>query len=307
MERWLVLGTGLLLALLALLEHLRTRRILARLDRMLDDAFQGDFVEEHFNESRLSALETKLARHLSASTLSRRNLQGERDRIQALISDISHQTRTPVANLLLYAQLLGEQDLPPAAREQAEALEGQALRLQSLMEALVKTSRLEAGILALHPVPGPLWPVIQEAVAQAAPRAGEKGVSLTAPPTEVRAVLDPRWTAEALYNVLDNAVKYTPAGGRVTVEVQASPLFVRVNVTDTGPGIPEAEQAQIFRRFCRGSAAAGQEGLGIGLYLTRQILSQEGGYVKVFSRPGRGTRFSLYLPGPEGEEILRNC
>ena len=307
MGHWLVLVAGLLLALLALLEHLWTRRILSRLDRMLDTAFQGDFVEEHFNESRLSALETKLAGHLSASALSKRGLQAERDRIQALISDISHQTRTPVANLLLYAQLLREQDLPPAVREPAAALERQALRLQSLMEALVKTSRLEAGILVLHPVPGLLWPVIQEAVAQVAPRAGEKGVSLTAPPTKATAVLDPKWTVEALYNLLDNAVKYTPAGGSVTVEVYASPMFVRVNVTDTGPGIPEAEQAQIFRRFYRSPAAVGEEGLGIGLYLTRQILSQEGGYVKVFSWPGRGTRFSLYLPGSDGEEILRNC
>lgn len=296
MTSWIIPAAGLLLALLALREHLRTRRLLDRLNRMLDDAFQGDFMDEHFTESRLSALETKLATHLSAAVLSKRNIQAERDRIQALLSDISHQTRTPVANLLLYAQLLQELDLPPAAREQAGAMERQALRLRDLMDALVKTSRLEAGILTLRPVSGPLWQVIQEAVEQASPKAAEKGVRLTARPVEAAALLDPKWTVEALYNLLDNAVKYTPPGGQVAVEVRTSPMFVRVDVADNGPGIPEEEHAQIFRRFYRSPAAAGEEGVGIGLYLTRQIVSLQGGYVKVFSKPGQGARFSVYLP-----------
>lgn len=300
MAHWTILAAGLLLALLALWEHLRTRRTLDRADQMLDAAFRGDFQSESFSEARLSSLETKLSNHLSAAALSKRSLQAERDHIQALLSDISHQTKTPVSNLLLYAQLLQEQDLPPSAREQAEAVERQALRLQSLMDSLVKTSRLEAGILVLHPVPTPLWPVIREAADQASPKAAEKGVALTLRPVEALAVLDPKWTVEALYNLLDNAVKYTPPGGQVRVEVRASPMFVRIDVTDTGPGIPESEQAQIFRRFYRSPSAAREEGVGIGLYLTRQIISQEGGYVKVFSRPGEGARFAVYLPAEGG-------
>lgn len=300
MEKYLA-AAGVLALALALLEHWRTRRVQIRLSRMLDRAMtEEDFAEMEFSESLLSAVETRLAHYLSASALSARNLRAERNQISGLIADISHQTRTPVANLLLYAQLLSEQDLPPEARSCAEALERQAERLRFLLESLVKSSRLETGILTLHPAPGPLQPVVDGAVAMAAPRAEARGVTLTAEPSGVTADLDPKWTEEALFNLLDNAVKYTPPGGSVTVETTACALFARIDVTDTGPGIPEAEHARIFRRFYRGAAAAGQEGVGLGLYLVRQIAAGQGGYVKVFSRPGKGARFSLYLPRTEG-------
>lgn len=293
MERWLLLGAGLLLAL-AVWEHLHARRLTDRLNRMMDSAFQEGFVKERFDESRLSALETKLARYLSAAAVSGRNLREERDRIQGLLSDISHQTKTPVTNLLLYAQLLGEEGAD--TRDCAAALEGQARHLQSLIDALVKTSRLETGTLTLHPAPGPLRPVIERAAAQVLPKAAAKGVDLSAWPTEAAACLDAKWTEEALCNLLDNAVKYTPSGGNVTVQVIASAMFVRIDVTDTGPGIPEEEHALVFRRFYRSPSVAEEEGVGIGLYLVRQIAAGQGGYVKLFSQPGKGARFSLYLP-----------
>ena len=110
------------------------------------------------------------------------------------------------------------------------------------------------------------------------------------------ACFDPKWTEEALCNLLDNAVKYTPVGGSVTVDVRPYEMFTAVCVRDTGPGIPETEQAAIFGRFYRGPDARQAEGLGIGLYLTRQIASGQGGYIRVKSAPGQGSTFSLYLP-----------
>lgn len=110
------------------------------------------------------------------------------------------------------------------------------------------------------------------------------------------ALFDPKWTEEALCNLLDNAVKYTPAGGRVSVEIRPYEMFTAVCVQDTGPGIPEAEQAKIFGRFYRAPSAYQTEGVGIGLYLTRQIAAGQGGYIKVESSPGAGSIFSLYLP-----------
>ena len=95
---------------------------------------------------------------------------------------------------------------------------------------------------------------------------------------------------------MDNAVKYTPPGGRVTVEAALTESFCRIDVADTGPGIPEAEQATIFARFARGAAARETEGLGIGLYLARQIAAGQGGFLRVRSAPGQGSVFSLYLP-----------
>ena len=279
----------------ALWTHLRTRRMLDTLDRMLDDAIRGEFRESLYDESRLSALETRMAHYLSASTVSAKNLAEEKDKIKTLIGDISHQTKTPIANLLLYAQLLGEQDLPPESRAYVSSLEGQAEKLRFLIDALVKTSRLETGILAMAPAANPLQSLLDGAVAQAAPKAEAKGILLTVEPAALTARFDPKWTTEALYNLVDNAVKYTPAGGSVTLRAREYELFCRIDVTDTGPGIPEAEQAKIFQRFYRSPAVSGEEGVGIGLYLARQIAAGQGGYLKVTSRPGEGSTFSLFL------------
>lgn len=271
----------------------RTRRILENLSRMLDMAMQGDFTEDSFDESLLSALESKLAHYLAASTVSARNVQAEKDKLKALIGDISHQTKTPIANILLYTQLLSEQ---PGNTACLDALDGQTKKLQSLIEALVKTSRLESGVIALHPVPRKLLPMLESAVSQLAPKAAAKGIPIVLEATDADAVFDPKWTEEAIYNLLDNAVKYTPAGGAVRVTVTAYQMFSAIHVSDTGPGIPEEEQPRVFQRFYRGAEHNDEEGVGIGLYLVRQIAEGQGGYVKVSSQPGAGSTFSLYLP-----------
>lgn len=293
----LVMGAALLLALTVVVyDRWRTARTIRRLDDMLTAAMDGNFSAKTFDESQLSALESRLERYLAASALSERNVREKKDQISALISNISHQTKTPVANLQLYAQLLSEQPLTPQGKDCAAAISTQAEKLQTLIEALVKTSRLETGILALHPQPGEIATVVERAAAQYAPKAAEKGIALTLGPYSGSAVFDPKWTEEAVCNLLDNAVKYTPAGGAVTVEVKNYELFSAVRVTDTGPGISEGEQAKIFGRFYRAPNAYQAEGVGIGLYLTRQIAEKQGGYVKVESAPGKGCTFSLYLP-----------
>lgn len=297
MTGYVIAGAALVLALAVVAyDRWRTARTIRRLDDMLTIAMNGSFSEQNFDESRLSALESRLARYLTASALSERNVREQKDQISALISDISHQTKTPVANLQLYAQLLSEQPLTPQGKDCAAAISAQADKLQTLIEALVKTSRLETGILALHPQPNEIAPVVERAAAQYLPKALEKDIVLTLGAHSGSAVFDPKWTEEAVCNLLDNALKYTPTGGAVTVEVKNYELFSAIRVSDTGPGIPEAEQAKIFGRFYRAPDAYQAEGVGIGLYLTRQIAEKQGGYVKVESIPGTGSTFSLYTP-----------
>lgn len=274
----------------------RTRRIMENLNRMLDVAMQGDFTEKHFDESMLSSVETKLAHYLTASATSAKNVQAEKDKIKTLIADISHQTKTPIANILLYTQLLREQPLPEKSRPCVDSLESQSQKLQSLIDALVKTSRLESGIIALRPTVGNLAPVIQSAVSQLAPKAKEKEISIATGSTDADAVFDSKWTEEAIFNLLDNAVKYTPSGGEIRISVTSYELFSAVHIRDTGPGIPEEEQPKVFQRFYRGMEHQTEEGVGIGLYLVRQIAESQGGYVKVTSEKGMGSTFSLYLP-----------
>lgn len=296
MMKFLFLAVLLLAAAVVIGDRLHLRRQIARLDAMLGRAIRGEFQEETFDESRLSALETRLAHYLSASAISANRVAEEKETIKALIADISHQTKTPIANLCLYAQLLSELDLPEEGAAYAAALEAQTQKLRALIEDLIKLSRLETGILSLNPRRAPLETVLEESAAQFLPKAEGKQLTLTLTPTEEWAVFDPKWTGEALCNLLDNAVKYTPSGGRVTLRVQSYALFCRIDVSDTGPGIPEAEQSKIFQRFYRGAAAQDTEGVGIGLYLVRQIAREQGGYVKVSSRPGEGCTFSLFLP-----------
>lgn len=211
------LGYGILAAAIVLCaaavwcERRKTRRTLEKLNEMLTDAMRGDFTEDSFDETLLSALESKLAHYLAASTVSARNVSTEKEKLKTLIGDISHQTKTPIANILLYAQLLREQ---PGNTVCLDALDAQTRKLQSLIEALVKTSRLESGVIALRPEPGALQDVLSSAVSQLEPKAGEKNISITLVPTDAEAVFDAKWTEEAIFNLLDNAVKYTPAGGR---------------------------------------------------------------------------------------------
>ena len=186
----LLIGAALLAVLAALVlaawGRWRTRRVMLRLERMLEEAIRGTFTETSFDESLFSAVETQLAHYLAASAVSARNLQEEKNKIKSLIADISHQTKTPITNVLLYAQLLGEQDLPEESRALVTALEGQAEKLQSLIEALVKTSRLETGILELHPRPGLLGPMLEDAAAQFAPKTAAKELTLRVIAPEMR-------------------------------------------------------------------------------------------------------------------------
>lgn len=265
------------------------------IEKMLDAAMAGSFSESGFDESKLSALETKFAHYLSAAETSSRNVAQEKDRIKSLIGDISHQTKTPIANLLLYSELLMEEDLPPSAKANVEALYDQSEKLRFLIDSLVKLSRLENGILSLSPQPTALQPLLRGVAEQYAAKAAEKGLSLQLQDTDASAIFDMKWTAEALANVVDNAIKYTEHGV-ITISAVSYELFARIDISDTGPGIPENEQAKIFTRFYRSKNAGEQEGVGIGLYLARQIISCEGGYIKVSSIPGKGSTFSMFLP-----------
>ena len=287
------------LLLLGLWLWLDARRTVRRLDRMLSTAIDGGFGEESFDESAPSALESRMARFLNGSARSLRGVQRQRESIQRMLSDISHQTKTPLANLKLYSSLLMEEELTPRQREQAQVILQQSEKLSFLIETLVKLSRLETDVLAVTPKSQPLSPLLERAASQAKAAAEQKGIALQLhlqQQAEMKALYDLRWTAEALGNLLDNAVKYTPPDGCIQVSATQYELFCRIDVRDNGIGVAEEEQAQIFGRFYRGRQVREQEGLGIGLYLAREIAQKQGGYLKLSSRPGQGSTFSLYLP-----------
>lgn len=296
---WIFLPCGavtLVSLFYALYCHWREKKILTNMNQMLSAAIRGIYKEQDFDESLLSSVETRLAHYLSASVVSAHNLRTEKDNIKTLVADISHQTKTPISNILLYTQLLEEQDLPEASHTCVAALDGQAKKLQTLIETLVKLSRLETGIITLNPKKTPIQPMLTHLFETYQPQASAKKIELHVNQTEAIAAFDPKWTEEAVGNLLDNAIKYTPESGSVQLHVIPYEMFCRIDVIDNGIGISENEQAKIFGRFYRSVEVSEDEGLGIGLYLTRQIAAGQGGYIKVKSSAGNGATFSLYLP-----------
>ncbi len=274
--------------------HVRSKRLVRGIDKMLDSAIDGSFSESSFNETELSYLENKLFRYLSSSEISARKTAAEKEKIKSLIADISHQTKTPISNIRLYSELLSEGELPSTTREYAERISMQSEKLSFLITSLVKLSRLETGVIALSPKEADVYDMLEEVAAQAEPAAAAKGLGLTLKNAHEKAVFDERWTHEALWNIVDNAIKYTECG-EVKISVRKTEMFLCIEISDTGRGIPESEQAQIFSRFYRSDSSSRCEGLGIGLYLARHIISAQNGYIKLASEEGKGSAFSVFL------------
>ncbi|MBO5145337.1 MAG: HAMP domain-containing histidine kinase [Lachnospiraceae bacterium] len=271
------------------------------LNNMLDNVLEDTFREEFFDESRLSALECKLAHYLLAERVSAENIAAERNKIKEFITDISHQTKTPISNILLYGELLKESNLDEESMKSVEAMTGQAQKLNFLITSLVKLSRLETGMITVRPEKQNVWTLTQTIYNQYKPIAEQKGlyIKLDCPYNNTEqnfymAGYDEKWTLEAVGNIVDNAVKYTESGG-ITISVKRFEMFCCIEISDTGIGIAEEEQAQIFSRFYRSQSVSWKPGIGIGLYLAREIIEAENGYIKLQSKLGKGSAFGIYL------------
>ena len=287
---------------LVIYDRLKLKRTFTSLESMLNKAIEGSFSADSFDETRLSRLETKLEEYLSSASISAQNVKNEKDKLKELISDISHQTKTPIANLVLYGELLEGSELTEEQKSNVNAILAQTEKLRFLIDSLVKLSRLESGIIQLEQKNTEVYPILQNVVEQIRERASSKGLELILIETDVAANIDSKWTQEAIFNIADNAVKYTDKGS-ITIRAAEFDMFVRVDISDTGQGIPEDDQPKIFGRFYRGSSTKTEEGVGIGLHLAREIISGQGGYIKVKSTPAQnaaskhpGSTFSIFLP-----------
>ncbi len=297
-----------------------TNKVVERLDQMLDDAMNGTFSESSYDETKLSRLEAKWKEFLGTSVLSNQNLEAERHRLEQFISDISHQTKTPMTNIKMYTELLCEEVNNLQAKEAddqskdetatktsinkikkyAEEIGRQNVRLEFLIDSLTKLSRLESGTLEVVASPSKVNELVKAGISGVKPKAERKNITFITDDadsdTSITASFDMKWTLEALINVLDNAVKYSPEGGKVEVKLSETEMYAAIHVIDEGQGISEEEATKIFGRFFRGSEVQQDDGVGIGLYLTREILSKEDGYIKVISNEKRkGGEFILYL------------
>jgi signal transduction histidine kinase len=229
-------------------------------------------------------------------------IRRDRDRSRDFLADVSHELRTPIAALLTFNELLTDQaGADPAARvEFLESSRVQLERLDWLAQNLLELSKLDSGLVLLDLRPDDLRAAVESAVEQAMPAAKRRGVALnlTLPDAPLRIRHDPQRVGQVVTNLVGNAIKFTPSGGSVTVEVLPHHAGARIEVSDTGVGIDATELPRIFDRFYRGSRAneARASGSGLGLAIVRSIVDMHRGTVIVDSRLGSGTRFSVFLP-----------
>lgn len=250
-----------------------------------------------YEDTLAAKVQGKLLQFYDIADEARKESIRDKQTIQELVSDISHQVKTPVANVRMFTSILKEHDLPEEKRRQfLETMEGQIGKLDFLMQSLIKMSRLETGTFVLHPEEALLRETLARSISLVWARAEKKGIQMETICEETIVVKhDPKWTAEALGNILDNAVKYTPSGGRIRIEVRPWQIYTRIDIADTGIGIDPEQYHDIFKRFYRAEEVAGEEGVGLGLYLASEIIRQEKGYITVKSEKGAGTVFSVFL------------
>ena len=202
----------------------------------------GELVEKESRETMESKLISRLCRVLKRSRQKEEQAGKEKQEIAELLSDISHQLKTPLANILLNTELLKEGKL--SSRDQRQFLmrnQEQAEKMQWLMKTLVKASRIEQGILVFDTFLAPLTETLARSISAVYALAKEKQISIeTEKVEECMPVHNPKWTAEAIGNILENAVKYSPKGSRIFIETTMMELYVQVKITDEGPGICEA-------------------------------------------------------------------
>lgn len=298
---WGFSGVLILFALLLLLDFLHNRynddlleQITLLIEALVEQQERQIFSEA---EDTLTArLQHQLLKLRNILTAQNQMLAKEKEQIKTLISDISHQIKTPIAAANTFAELLSDGELSAEERtEYITTLQMSLGKLTFLTNSLIKMSRLESDIISLKPEKNSLNEIVLQAVKTVYAKAKEKGILITFECDQAfEAVLDFNWTAEAISNVIDNAVKYTPQGGFVRLQITEYPSFLRLDISDSGVGIPEEEQAKIFGRFYRGKQSVGTDGVGIGLYLTREIINKQNGYMKV-SSDENGSTFSMFL------------
>lgn len=299
-----VFYAGCAMLLLSLIAAIVLRRYLVRytnnltecLDQMIAGKREIVFAEEH--ELLMSKVQVKLRQLYEILQSRTEKSRHDREVLEEIISDISHQVKLPIANMRTCQSILQRRELPQEQRQKfLQSMDKQVGKLDTLMESMIEMSRMEVGMIKVETIYQSVYPLVEQAVCQIAMKAQQKKIEIAVDCEPwIQAVYDRKWTAEALENILDNAVKYTEEHGRVAVTVSVTDFFVKIEVSDNGIGIAEEEFTNIFCRFTRGREVQQEEGVGIGLYLAKEIAAKQKGYIGVESEEGKGSAFSVYLP-----------
>lgn len=268
-----------------------------KLEKNLDDILLGKEISELEEDTVLAKLNDKINTVIKIWKDKEQESFQQKQQLKELISDISHQTRTPIANQKIYLEILREELKQENLAEVIDKLEHQTDKLDFLFKSMVKMSRLENGIIQIEKRNLNIIDTLSRAISGVVAFALKKQIRISVKALENLIVPhDKKWTEEAIYNILDNAVKYTSNGGEIEIILKKNEIFTEIHVKDNGKGICLEHQAQIFKRFYREPDVHDKDGLGIGLYLSRKIIELQNGYIELYSEVGKGSDFKIYLP-----------
>ena len=214
------------------------------------------------------------------------------------ISDISHQLKTPIAALNIYNGILQQEAADAGTVQEFANLSEQELdRMEALVQSLLKMARLDAGAIALEQSPENLSELLGQVKEQYSFRAGQEGKEIDLEGDELAVLCCDRvWLAEAIGNLVKNALDHTAPGDRVRIQWQQSPCLTQITVEDSGSGIHPEDLYHIFKRFYRSRFSKDTQGVGLGLPLAKSIIEAHRGSIEVHSELGQGTTFTINFP-----------
>ena len=270
------------------------------------ESIENDSVDlNKYNENllcRINMISEKAERNMR---INMRKIENEKENVKSLVTDISHQLKTPLANVELYNTLLAEEGISDEERLEFLETEGIAIeKLKMLVDSLINISRLEADMISIDKKEENLKECIESAISSVKADAAKKNITIK---NEIKEdcilAIDRKWTTEAIFNLLDNAVKYTAPNGKIRLSLDNGINYFALNIEDNGIGIDTNEYNDIFKRFyrSRNDIVQNEKGSGVGLYLVRKIMNLQDGNVMVSSEKGKGSTFTLYFSKSKGE------
>lgn len=302
---WVVIAYGvwnlLIFAISYRVISLRITTVMQNVDDSIQSLIDGN-PRQHFSmeeETVLGKFQMQIMKLYQMLKIAKEREEKMRTDMSELVSDLVHQVNTPLTNIQMYCEFLLHDDLSKGERRQAcDIIEAQVEKLGWFAEGFSKTARLEDDIMHMNVKKQPVVDIVLRTIDQIALKAEAKQNEIVLEGNQnVEATFDSRWTEEAVFNLLDNAVKYGESGRSITLTLTDYEMFARIDVSNWGEPIKKEEYNRIFTRFYRGTNASFvQEGVGLGLYLTRQIVMEQGGYVKVSPYRRKGNIFSIFLP-----------
>lgn len=268
---------------------------LSKLTDILTELEEKQIFSEN-EDTIVSKLQSKIIKLVKILKKRNETSLQEHENIKALVSDISHQLKTPIANLIMYSEFLEDSTLSEKKRmEYTGIIRLSVGRLNFLSESMIKISRLESGLIHLNMQEQSLNETVLKAVKDVYVKARNKGTEIIYREEKNISIFhDRNWTSEGIFNLLDNAVKYSERGSKIYLTVKSFGMFASVEVADENTPIPEEERNKIFSRFYRGNNSKNIEGIGIGLYLSREIAVRQGGYMNL-KASDKGNVFSFVL------------